>query len=66
MRGLLNRLVTRIYFPGDPLNAKDPVLALVDPARRSTLIAKLTSAGESALEWNVRLQGEDETVFFDC
>jgi len=66
MRGLLNRLVTRIYFPGDPLNAKDPVLALVDPARRSTLIAKLASPGENALEWNVRLQGKDETVFFDC
>ena len=66
MRGLLNRLVTRIYFPGDPHNDKDFVLSLVDPPRRSTLIAKPASRGEGALEWNVILQGQDETVFFDC
>lgn len=66
MRGLLKRLVTRIYFPGDPHNDKDPVLSLVDHPRRSTLIAKLTSPGKDTLEWNVILQGQDETVFFDC
>ena len=63
MRGLLKQLVTRVYFPDDPANADDPVLALVPAARRSTLIARRTSEG--ALEWSVTLQGRDETVFFD-
>jgi protocatechuate 3,4-dioxygenase alpha subunit len=63
MRGLLKHLVTRIYFPDEPANAEDPVLALVPPERRSTLIARKVSDG--ALEWNVVLQGDDETVFFD-
>lgn len=66
MRGLLKQLVTRIYFPGDPANAKDPVLALVAAERRGTLIAKQVAGKGSALEWNVVLQGRDETVFFDC
>jgi protocatechuate 3,4-dioxygenase alpha subunit len=63
MRGLLKRLVTRMYFPDDARNASDPILKLVDPARRPTLIAKLASGGH--LEWNVVLQGTNETVFFD-
>ena len=63
MRGLLKQLVTRVYFPDDPSNADDPVLAVVPPERRPTLIAR--KAGEGALEWNVNLQGRDETVFFD-
>lgn len=66
MRGLLKQLVTRIYFPGDPANAKDPVLALVPAERRGTLIAKKVAGKTGALEWNVVLQGRDETVFFDC
>jgi protocatechuate 3,4-dioxygenase alpha subunit len=65
-RGLLRRLVTRIYFPDDPANTSDFALNLVEPARRHTLIAKKTSASPNALEWNVILQGRDETVFFDC
>ena len=65
MRGLLKRLVTRMYFPNDARNASDPILNLVEPARRSTLIAKNTAGGPGALEWNVVLQGADETVFFD-
>ena len=65
-RGLLRRLVTRIYFPDDPANAADFALNLVEPARRATLIAKKTSAATNALEWNVILQGPAETVFFDC
>ena len=63
MRGLLKQLMTRVYFPGEPSNADDPVLNLVPPARRATLIARKTAEG--ALEWNVALQGADETVFFD-
>jgi protocatechuate 3,4-dioxygenase alpha subunit len=65
MRGQLKQLVSRIYFPGEPANAKDPVLMLVPAQRRASLIA--TKRGKAgALEWNVILQGEDETVFFDC
>jgi protocatechuate 3,4-dioxygenase alpha subunit len=63
MRGLLKQLVTRMYFPDEPSNADDPVLNLVPPERRSTIVAK--KAGEGALEWNVILQGGNETVFFD-
>ena len=40
MRGQLKQLVSRIYFPDDPANAEDPVLALVPAERRATLIAK--------------------------
>lgn len=63
-RGLLRRLVSRIYFPDEPSNAADYVLNLVDPSRRHTLIAKKTGR-ENQLEWNVVLQGSEETVFFD-
>jgi protocatechuate 3,4-dioxygenase alpha subunit len=62
MRGLLKHLMTRIYFPGEAGNGADPILRLVPEARRATLIARAV-AGE--LEWDVRLQGNDETVFFD-
>jgi protocatechuate 3,4-dioxygenase alpha subunit len=64
-RGLLLRLVTRIYFPDEAANADDFVLNLVEPDRRGTLIARKT-AGAGVLEWNVILQGAGETVFFDC
>ena len=62
-RGLLDRLVTRIYFPDeDAANGDDPVLALVaDPRDRSTLIAEVDGDG---LRFDIHLQGERETVFF--
>lgn len=63
MRGQLKQLVSRIYFPGDPANEEDAVLALVPAARRATLVAKPSGA---VLEWNIILQGPDETAFFDC
>ena len=66
MRGLLKRLVTRLYFPEDPLNASDPILQLVPESRRKTLIARPAGPKDNILEWNVCLQGENETVFFDC
>jgi protocatechuate 3,4-dioxygenase alpha subunit len=62
MRGLLKQLMTRMYFPGEAANAQDPVLALVPAARRATLIARRTGKD---LEWNIVLQGRNETVFFD-
>jgi protocatechuate 3,4-dioxygenase alpha subunit len=65
-RGLLRRLVTRIYFPNDPANDADFALRLVEPLRRETLIAKKPAGEAGALEWNVILQGLNETVFFDC
>jgi protocatechuate 3,4-dioxygenase, alpha subunit len=64
-RGLLRRLVTRIYFPDEASNSEDFALNLVEPGRRHTLIAKKGSR-EGLLEWNVILQGSNETVFFDC
>ncbi len=63
MRGLLKHLQTRIYFPDDPANAEDPILALVPAERRSTMIARRSADGK--LEWNAVLQGKNETVFFD-
>jgi protocatechuate 3,4-dioxygenase, alpha subunit len=63
MRGLLPRLVTRMYFPDDARNAADPILNLVEPSRRSTLVARKIADG--MLEWNIILQGAVETVFFD-
>ena len=63
MRGLLKHLNTRIYFPDDPANAEDPFLKLVPAQRRPTLIAKRKAKGK--LEWNIILQGRNETVFFD-
>jgi protocatechuate 3,4-dioxygenase, alpha subunit len=63
MRGLLKHLVTRIYFPGEPANIEDPILKLVPAARRATLVAR--RSGKNALEWNIVLQGKNETVFFD-
>ncbi|MGB9334832.1 MAG: protocatechuate 3,4-dioxygenase subunit alpha [Candidatus Acidiferrales bacterium] len=65
-RGLLRRLVTRIYFPDEPANSADFALSQVEPARRGTLIARKLAAQAGALEWNVVLQGAEETVFFDC
>jgi len=63
MRGLLKHLATRVYFPDDPANADDPILVLVPAERRSTLIAREVDTG--VLEWDIVLQGENETVFFD-
>lgn len=60
-RGLLNRLFTRIYLPGDALET-DPVLASINAQRRDTLIAR--REGPSSLRFDVHLQGPQETVFF--
>jgi protocatechuate 3,4-dioxygenase, alpha subunit len=65
MRGLLNRLVTRIYFSDNERNGADEVLSLVDPARRSTLFARPDALCPNFYCWEVVLQGPRETVFFD-
>jgi protocatechuate 3,4-dioxygenase, alpha subunit len=65
-RGLLKRLVTRIYFPGERLNATDAALNTVAPERRSTIVARIENAERpDMLRFDIVLQGENETVFFD-
>lgn len=59
-RGLLRHLATRMYFPEVNLS-DDPLLQLVGPERRHTLVAV---PAEGGLRFDIRLQGEDETVFF--
>jgi protocatechuate 3,4-dioxygenase, alpha subunit len=63
-RGMLLQNYTRIYFDDEAANAADPVLALVPADRRATLIAK-RQAGGATYRFDIRLQGDDETVFFD-
>jgi protocatechuate 3,4-dioxygenase alpha subunit len=63
-RGLLDRVVTRLYFPDElAANAADPVLCSVERGRRRTLIA--VAEPEGHLRFDVWLQGARETVFFD-
>jgi protocatechuate 3,4-dioxygenase, alpha subunit len=64
-RGLLDRVVTRIYFPDEPdANAADPVLSAINERlRRDTLLA--IADAPDVYRFDIRLQGEGETVFFD-
>jgi protocatechuate 3,4-dioxygenase alpha subunit len=62
-RGILTRLVTRIYFDGEPANDSDPILAMVPVERRPTLLAR--REGEGRYRFDIRLQGDGETVFLD-
>ncbi|WP_055494114.1 protocatechuate 3,4-dioxygenase subunit alpha [Streptomyces sp. TP-A0356] len=63
-RGLLMHLFTRIYLPGDDAAlAADPLLAQVDEERRDTLIA--VAEGNGTYRFDIRLQGEGETVFLE-
>ncbi len=61
-RGLLKRVVTRMYFPDEEAaNARDPVLSRLDERARSTLIARADGDG---LRFDIRLQGPHQTTFF--
>jgi protocatechuate 3,4-dioxygenase alpha subunit len=62
-RGILTQYITRLYFPDDPRNAMDPILKLVPPERRRTLLA--TRVSEDEYHFDVVVQGAHETVFFD-
>jgi protocatechuate 3,4-dioxygenase, alpha subunit len=62
-RGLLTRLVTRMYFEDESSNVTDALLALVPAERRATLLAKRVD--ENRYRFDIALQGPDETVFFD-
>ncbi len=67
MRGLLSHVYTRLYFSDErTANAADPTLATVPPERRKTLVARRDEAEPIALyRFDIHMQGEDETVFFD-
>jgi protocatechuate 3,4-dioxygenase, alpha subunit len=61
-RGMLHRVVTRIYFADEAAaNAEDPILARISESRRATLLAEPTDGGYN---FDIRLQGSNETVFF--
>lgn len=66
-RGMLVHAYTRLYFAGDPANESDPVLnSIKNKARRATLIADHEDKnGKLVYHFDIRLQGERETVFFD-
>jgi len=67
MRGLLSHVYTRLYFPDEQsANDRDPILAKVPAARRHTLIARAADLhGARTYTFDIRMQGPDETVFFD-
>ena len=65
-RGMLRHFFTRLYFSDEAGNDADPILRLVPPERRATLIARREDGGTHAVyRFDIRLQGENETVFFD-
>lgn len=62
-RGMLRQAVTRVCFDDEPdANGTDPLLSTLEPTRRGTLLARATSGG---YHFDVRVQGENETVFLD-
>jgi protocatechuate 3,4-dioxygenase, alpha subunit len=66
-RGMLVHAYTRIYFGDEEANDADPVLSSIkNPTRRRTLIAGREDKNDKAVyRFDIRLQGENETVFFD-
>jgi protocatechuate 3,4-dioxygenase alpha subunit len=68
-RGLLNHLATRLYFEDEAATATDPVLQLVPAARRATLVARkepqTTEEGKPVYHFDIIMQGEGETAFFN-
>ncbi len=67
MRGLLSHMYTRIYFADENnANANDETLNAIEESRRSTLIAhRSENDGRVVYEFDIHMQGESETVFFD-
>lgn len=64
-RGVLRRMFTRLYFEDEgDANRDDPILALVPETARHTLVARCGS--ETLYSFDIRLQGSDETVFFEA
>ncbi|MBX9740676.1 MAG: protocatechuate 3,4-dioxygenase subunit alpha [Beijerinckiaceae bacterium] len=65
-RGMLTHLFTRFYFDDEASNAEDPILNLVPQDRRATIIAKSVKGQGKAYYLDIRIQGGDETVFFEA
>ena len=67
-RGIQKQMFTRIYFEGEEANETDPVMMLVPADRRATLIARRDGMvdGLARYVFDIRLQGERETVFFEA
>ena len=61
-RGLLRHQLTRVYFPDEVTNATDTVLSSLDESDRATLVAEQE---DGALRWDIRMQGNRATVFFE-
>jgi len=65
-RGMLRQIYTRLYFSDEAANANDPILTLVPADRRGTLVAHKKMRGELPVyRFDIRVQGENETVFFE-
>jgi protocatechuate 3,4-dioxygenase alpha subunit len=65
-RGMLRQVYTRLYFSDEGANESDPILGLVPADRRGTLIAHREMRGDMPVyRFDIRVQGENETVFFD-
>ncbi len=65
-RGLLNHLVTRLYFEDEQTNAEDPILQCVPDERRSTLLARRENReGIIVYRFDIVMQGAGETAFFN-
>ncbi len=65
-RGMLRQIYTRLYFSDEAANAADPILTLVPEDRRGTLIAHKQAGTEPLLyRFDIRVQGDNETVFFE-
>jgi protocatechuate 3,4-dioxygenase alpha subunit len=60
-RGLLRRVATRMYFPGESSNDEDPVLLGLEPEERAKLVAR---ADDGVLLFDIILQGAGQTTFF--
>ncbi len=67
-RGMSNHVFTRLYFADEAAaNAEDPLLSSIEAKRRKTLVAEAgEQAGIPIYRFNIRLQGDAETVFFDA
>ena len=68
MRGLLSHAYSRLYFSDETVaNDNDPVLSAVEQSRRGTLVARREeSASIPVYHFDIHMQGEQETVFFDA
>jgi protocatechuate 3,4-dioxygenase alpha subunit len=63
---MLRQIYTRLYFADEAANDSDPILTLVPADRRRTLVAHREMRGELPVyRFDIRVQGENETVFFD-